>query len=254
MKRVKRTAVTLLLAAMICTMLFTAAFAAEDASVWLNVTETSTQGTAALVVTNTTVTNGVVKLTYDSSVLTYEGIELNEAYVAMHSVNAEEPGVVLISWVAPNAYETDGSAIWLIQVNFSGTEEESGIILTGTATDAAGNKVPLADAPDTTELEQAIEKAESLDGSRYTEKSYSAVEEALEDAKAVLADPTATQTEIDAAADALLKAIDALVKSDGQSAGTGDGMMLGLVICAAVVSACGMTTMLMINKKRGAAK
>ncbi len=254
MKSVKKAAAVLLTAVMICMTLVTVAFAAENEAVWLSVTETSTQkGTAAQIVTNTTVTDGVVKLTYDSTALTYTGIETNDSYVAMYSVNAEEAGVVLISWVAPEAYETDGSAIWLIQVNFTGTEDVSSMILTGTANDAKGNKVALADAPDATELEKAIEKAEAVDQSVYTEESYAALTDALEAAKAVLADPTATQAELDAAAAELLAAIDALAKVTGPSINTGDSAMLGLAVCAAAVCVCGVAVLTVNNKKWRAA-
>lgn len=253
MKSVKKAAAVLLTAVMICMTLATVAFAAEDEAVWLSVTSTQ-EGTAAQIVTNATVTDGVVKLTYDSDTLTYIGVELNDSYVAMHSVNAEEAGVVLISWVAPEAYETDGSAVCPIQVNFSGTEEESSIILTGTANDANGNKVPLVNAPDTTELEKAIEKAEAVNRNTYTEESYADLTDALEAAKAVLSDPTATQDELDAAAAELLAAIDALTKRTDSSANTGDSTMLGLAVCTAAVCVCGMAVLAVNNKKWRAAR
>lgn len=253
MKSVKKAAAVLLTAVMICMTLATVAFAAENEAVWLG--ETSTQeGTTAHIITNTTVTDGVVKLTYDSTKLTYTGIETNDDYVAMYSVNADEAGVVLISWVAPEALDTDGAAVSLIQVSFSGTEEESTMTLTGTVCDAEGGNVSLADAPDTTELEKAIGKAESLKEALYTKESYAALTEALEAAKAVLADPTATQAEVDAAAAKLLAAIDALVKVKGSSADTGDSANVGLAVCAAAVCVCGMAVLTVNNKKWRAAR
>lgn len=210
MKRVKKMTRTLVLAALLAVMLATAAMAAGDGSVWLNTTETD-QNTAALVVTDTTVTDGIVELTYDSSALTYQGVAVTEGYVAMYAVNADEEGVVKISWVAPEAYQTDGSGISLIQVNFAGTEEESSLALSAVAHDAEGAEVALGTAPDTTDLEKAILEAEGLQEKLYTEESFAAVKEALAEAKAVLADSAATQETIDAAAQALRASMDALV-------------------------------------------
>lgn len=218
MKSVKKTVRTLLLAALICVMLSTVVFAADNGSVWLSATETSgAEGTAALIVTDTTVTDGLVELTYDSSKLTYQGVEVTKAYVAMYSVNADEAGVVRISWVAPEAYETDGSGICLIQVNFSGVEEGSGMTLSGSVRDGEGNEVAFGTAPDTTELEKAILEAQGLDETKYTEESFEELKEALAAAEAVLADPAASQSQVDAAAKALYAAMDAL-----ELKGTGD--------------------------------
>lgn len=212
MKRVRRAATALALAAMICMMLATAAFAAGTGSVWLSVNQD--ENTTALIVTDTTVTDGVIQLTYDSTCLTYVNVEVADAYVAMYAVNAEEAGVVKISWVAPGAFETDGGNVTLIQVNFSGSEEESTIGITGTAHDNQGSKVAVIGAVDTTALEETIEKAEALEETGYTEESWAALVEALESAKEVLADPIATQEEVDAAETALREAIAALKTAD----------------------------------------
>ncbi len=67
-----------------------------------------------------------------------------------------------------------------------------------------------APEPDTTELEEAIDAVDELVVDDYTADSWAAVEEALEAAEAVLADPDATQDEIDAAVAALEAAIEAL--------------------------------------------
>ena len=209
MKRLKKIIGSMLMAAMLCMMMTTTAFAAEGDLVWLSVSETS-DGTDALIVTNTTVTDGLVKVTYDSSKLTYQGVTVSDAYVAMYAANAEEAGIVLISWVAPEAYETEGDGIVLIGVNFTGTAEEDAIELTGKAQDADGNEVAVGNV-DETALEQAIAEAESLKEEDYTADSFAAMEEVLAEAKAVLEDPSATQSEIDAATEALNEAMDALV-------------------------------------------
>lgn len=211
MKLVKKAVRTLLLAALSCMLLATAAFAAEPGSVWLNVSAAPDgEGVTALIATDTTVTDGLVELTYDSAKLTFEGVEVNEGYVAMYSVNAEEAGVVRIAWVAPEAYESDGSGIGLISVSFSGKAGDS-LALTGSVKAPDGSEVPLTDAPDRTELEKAIVDANAVDGSKYTEDSYAALQEALREAAAVYVDPAASQKDIDEATEALRAAIAALV-------------------------------------------
>ena len=189
-------------------MMATVAYAAEAGNLWLSLSESENgKNTTALIITDTTVTDGLVKVTYDPEVLTYKGVMVSSEYVAMHSVNAAEAGVVLISWVAPEAYEHDGSAITLIEVNFEGASEA--IEAAGLAHDADGNELSIG-AVDTSALEEALAKTEDLIEEDYTEESWAAMEEAKAAAEAVLADPTATQSEIDAAAAALEEAIAAL--------------------------------------------
>ena len=64
---------------------------------------------------------------------------------------------------------------------------------------------------DTTALEAAIEKAESLNEEDYTPETWAALEEALEAAKETAEDPNATQEDVDAALEALEEARNGLV-------------------------------------------
>lgn len=210
MKGLNKIVRLLALALVMCMMLATVAFAAETGKVWISVTESANgKDTVALIVTDTTVTDGLVKVTYDPEVLTYKGVMVSSEYVAMHSVNAEEPGTVLIAWVAPEAYEVSGSALTLIEVNFEGVQEENTLEAAGVAQDAEGNEMPIGTV-DTSALEEAIAKTEELKEEDYTEESWKALEKELKEAEKVLEDPTATQSEIDAAAEALEEAIAAL--------------------------------------------
>ncbi len=206
MKRLNKIVRLLALAMVLCMMMATVAAAAEAGKVWLSVTE-SGEDTVALIVTDTTVTDGLVKVTYDPEVLTYKDVMVSSEYVAMHSVNAEEAGTVLISWVAPEAYEADGSVLTLITVNFAG--KNGTVEATGVAHDAEGNELTIGSV-DTSALEEAIAKAEALEEEDFTEESWTALEEAKAEAEAVLADPTATQSQVDEAAEALEEAIAAL--------------------------------------------
>ena len=198
----------LALVMVMCMMMATVAYAAEAGQVWLSIAESENgKDTSALIVTDTTVTDGLVKVTYDPEVLTYKGVMVSSEYVAMHSVNAAEAGVVLISWVAPEAYEHDGSAITLIEVQFEGASDA--IEAAGVAHDGQGNELSIGTV-DTSALEEALVKAEELTGEDYTEESWTALEEAVAAAEEVLKDPTATQSEIDEAAEALEEALAAL--------------------------------------------
>ena len=67
---------------------------------------------------------------------------------------------------------------------------------------------------DTSALEAAILEAQGLDSAEYTDESWAAVTEALEEALEVLNSDTAGQSLIDAAAKALNDALDALVAAD----------------------------------------
>ena len=317
MKRVNKLLRVLALVMVLCMTMATVAYAAESGKVWLSVSESANgKNTIALIVTDTTVTDGLVKVTYDPEALTYKGTMVSSGYVAMHSVNAEESGVVLISWVAPEAYESDGSAITLIEVTFEGVEEETSIEAAGVAQDAAGNEYPigtvdkteleetiaeteelneedyteeswaalqeakeiyaallkdptatqeeideavaaleeaiaaLEEPPvDKSELEKAIEKAESKKEKDYTKKSWAAMEAALKVAESVYADEDATQEEVDAATDALLKAIKALVPTTGKNPGTGDESQPVLVAAIAALALIGIGALVVMNNK-----
>lgn len=205
MKRVKKTIRSLVMLVLVCGMLTTLAFAAGDGSVWLRTTESSTEQVNAWIVADTTVTDGLVELTYDASLLTYQATEVNGDYVAMYAVNAEEPGVVKISWVAPGEYEAE-DAHWLVSVSFAG---EGDVTMTGVINGSDGSAITQTTL-DTSELEKAILEAKGLYEDDYTPMSYNTLEKALAIAEDVLADPTATQSQVDAAAETLRNGIASL--------------------------------------------
>lgn len=146
MKKVKQAAYSLLLLVLFSALLAVPAFAADEDLVWVELTKTS-GATTAQILTDTTVTDGVVELTYDSSALSYKGVTVTEAYVAMYSVNAEEEGVVRISWVAPGEYAPNAEGASLIQVEFEGEAKKNSVAMTGSANNAAGESVPVEGGP-----------------------------------------------------------------------------------------------------------
>lgn len=131
MKSVKRLARMMALAAVVCIMLTMGVFAAEDGNVWLEASSVD-NNTIAEIMVDDTVTNGVITLNSSADDLDYQSIELNDDYVAMYSVNADEDGVVRISWVAPGEVQVQNED-WLMKVNFSGTTDEA-IVLSGNVT------------------------------------------------------------------------------------------------------------------------
>lgn len=256
MKNVKRMLSLLLLAVLMGTLMTTAVLADETQRVWLSVTEDPDNGSVtALIVTNTTVTDGLVKLSYDSSALTYSELAVNSDYVAQYSVNPNQAGTVKIGWVAPGEYTADGTGLSLMTVTFTGTDGSS-LELSGVIHDAAGNEISLIQLH-TDALAAAIASAEALDPAAYTAESWVSVAAALAEAKAVLADPTATQSETDAAAAALNAAISALeaaptvppteapiTPDDGNNSQTGDEtplvpifIIMGLCLAAIIILA-----------------
>ena len=166
MRYVRKAAAALTLAVLVCMALAAPVFAAESGRVWVEPAQDGSN--AALIVTDTTVTDGLVKLTYDSSKLTYEGIEVTDAYVAMYAVNDEQAGVLLISWVAPEAYETNGETVCLIRVNFSGTEEGD-VANSGEAHDGQGNDVTVGNGTEEPG-DETNPTEEPSDGTDPTEK------------------------------------------------------------------------------------
>ena len=122
MKSVKRFARMMALAVAICMLLTLSVFATENGSYWA--VDSSAEGEAyAAVMGSGVVTDGIVEMTYDADALSPEDLQVNDAYVAMYSANAEEAGVIRIAWVAPGEIEIDGED-WLFQLTTTGETEE----------------------------------------------------------------------------------------------------------------------------------
>lgn len=202
MNCVKKTVRMTTILVLICMMLASTVFAASEGSVWFNPVQTDNQ-TTVYVVTDATVTDGLIEVIFDSEAMSYQGIEVNDALVAMYAVNADVAGTVKIGWVAPGEVTSDENQ-WLFKVALSGVGEVtlSGAINGGADTEFA--------ALDLSELEKQVLEAESLYKDNYTYRSWTTLEKALKMAKAVLADPTADQSEVDAAAETLANAIASL--------------------------------------------
>ena len=105
-------------------------------------------------------------------------------------------------------------------------------------------------------LQELINKAETLNVTNYSAKTWSVMVEALDEAKAVLNDPEATQEQVDNAKDVLTKAMAGLEVNEASnpvkagdttaSVATGDDSLIGLFAGVGLLS---MATVL-TNRKR----
>lgn len=103
---------------------------------------------------------------------------------------------------------------------------------------------------DKASLESAIAAAEAIDGKGYTKESFSALQSALDNAKAVNAKADAAQDEIDQAASALKSAQQSLAEQKGLD------MKWIIIIAAAVVVIAAVIIIIVVisSKKKKAAK
>ena len=85
MRSARRAVCVVSVLVLVCMMLSAVAFADESGKVWLKLDQSEEGNAATLIVTDTTVTDGVVTVTYDTDALTYEGVEVTESYVAMYN-------------------------------------------------------------------------------------------------------------------------------------------------------------------------
>ena len=97
-------------------------------------------------------------------------------------------------------------------------------------------------------LQGLINKAETLNATNYSAKTWSVMMEALDEAKAVLDDPKATQAEVDNAKEVLAKAMAGLEASDPvkandttASVATGDNGLIGIFASLSVLSFAGLS-------------
>lgn len=89
---------------------------------------------------------------------------------------------------------------------------------TQTPDDSNVTQDPSGTILDTSRLDAALEVAATLNESDYTADSFALLKKAVEEGKAVLNNPNATQEELDQAADAIYNAIGMLVFTSGTSA------------------------------------
>ena len=110
-----------------------------------------------------------------------------------------------------------------------------------------------AGSADVTALKAAIAEAEKLDAALYTEETYTAVQTALAEARQVLANTDATQEEVDAAAQALNDAIDALQLSN-PNVDSGDQSRIGFWGVVMMISLLALIAAVIVLVRSGKGK
>lgn len=228
--------------------------AAENGTIWFE-SKVTAEGVTVSLWTDADVASGVITINYDKKALTFRQLELEEAYIAAHAINSKRPGVVQISWVAP-ADAASADAHLLMQLHFEGASVEN-ISISGSAYTTTGESVYVA-ALDFVALNALIEEAEGKLQEDYTQESFAAMRNALDEAKALLEQQHVTPAQISAAAEKLQAAMDALQQPQpetqpGVTPG-GDEDQNHLVAVVAIVSAvmiAAVALLLVILKKRG---
>lgn len=199
------------------------------------------------------VTNGRFIVSYDPEAVAHATVATSDAY-ELSSINDQTAGTVALAWVGSQLTEEPVLMLTIrlrpvgeVFVETTYTVESDGIFADGEQLAVAGASVTTE--PDASALEQAIKKAEGLEKMMYTEQSFAAVEAALQKAKAVLADPEATQAEMDAAAKALNEAMAALEQAD-ENPPTFDSKAIVWTAFLAAASAVGFIALLTRDKRR----
>lgn len=241
------------------------AFGAESAVMWLEVQATD-DGITVSVCANTTVADGQIEVHYDNRDLTYRDITTDNQYVLAHAVNPEKVGVVKIAWIASNDYGLDGTKHVLMQLHFDG-QNVDGFYVSGHVFTPEGNQIMVEPPVGRDRLQAALESAKLLKPDLYTADSYAKLQDALNAARAELADPTVTQERLEAARQKVIDAVLSLIKlgeeptvpattqptvPPTQPVTSGDeGANVGLIVAIAAVCVVGAVVVVIILKKRG---
>lgn len=248
MRGIRKLAVLLVLMVTLIVWCSVQVGAAESGTIWYESTVTE-EGVTVCVWTDADAASGVIALEYDKKALKFQDVELEQTYMAAHSINAKIPGEVKISWVAPK--ETGSQGVHkLMQLHFTGTSAET-IRMSGSANTATGEKITVA-ALDLVALNAAIEAAEAKTAQDYTQESFAALETALQEAKALLSQEYRTPAQISAAAQKLEAALKNLEEPipDVVEPPVKNGSM-GIVVAIAAVCVAAAVIVVILLKKRG---
>lgn len=201
--------IPVLLVLLLCIMPAVQASAEPAEGVWLRASVTD-EGVVASICVNTTVSDGMIELQYDSAVLSFDTVQADSQYVAARAVNDSQDGLVKIAWVAPGDYGKDGSTHVLLQIHFRGASADS-LHMTGTLHTPYATVLPVI-TMDFTELDAAITKALAFSAEDYTADSFAVLEAALAKAQAAREDVLTGPAELMTALEALNLAADGLVE------------------------------------------
>lgn len=209
MRNIRKLSVILALCLVLALLPVTSAGAAEGGSIWLRHSATEEDYTIALVA-DTAIGSGVITITYNIDVYTFQELTVDSAFVAAYALNDKEAGTIRISWVGTGA---DSGAHVPMRLRFDAnflTSLDATIDLSGSIYSASGEEVAITGL-DFGAFNAVARQAEKLKAEDYTADSFAAVQAALAAANAQANVETVSQAQVDAATQSLKAAIDALV-------------------------------------------
>ncbi|WP_302999076.1 leucine-rich repeat protein [Thomasclavelia spiroformis] len=178
------------------------------------------EGSATITVTTVNGKEATCTVTVTKKPVPIESVSLNKTTLTLEEQQAE----TLVATINPSDTTDDTTLTWKSNNPEVATVDQEGkvtAIKEGSATITV-TTVNVKEATCTvtvlnaTALEDAIDRAEAIDESTYTADSYSALQTAIANGKAVLESATATQDDIDLAVEAIETAIDNLVEKASQ--------------------------------------
>lgn len=209
MGRIRTFSIFLALCLVLALLPVASAHAAEGGSIWLRHLPTEEGYTIALVA-DTAIGSGVITITYETDVYTFQELTVDSAFVAAYAVNEQEAGTIKISWVGTGA-DIGAHVPMRLQFSmnlFSGAYPS--VDLSGSIYSANGEEVAITGL-DFGAFNAVAYQADSLKAEDYTADSFAAVQAALAAANAQVNVETVSQAQVDAATQALKAAMDALV-------------------------------------------
>ena len=178
------------------------------------------EGSATITVTTVNGKEATCTVTVTKKPVPIESVSLNKTTLTLEEQQAE----TLVTTINPSDTTDDKTLTWKSSNPEVATVDQEGKVTavkegsaTITVTTVNGKEATCTvTVLNATALEDAIDRAETIDGSTYTADSYSALQTAIANGKAVLESATATQDDIDLAVEAIETAIDNLVEKASQ--------------------------------------
>ena len=180
------------------------------------------EGVATITVTTVNGRRAECKITVNkpSENIPIESVSLDKTTLTLEEQEAE----TLVATINPSDTTDDKTLTWKSNNPEVATVDQEGKVTaikegsaTITVTTVNGKEATCTvTVLNATALEDAIDRAEAIDESTYTADSYSALQTAIANGKAVLESATATQDDIDLAVEAIETAIDNLVEKASQ--------------------------------------
>ena len=178
------------------------------------------EGSATITVTTVNGKEATCIVTVTKKPVPIKSVSLNKTTLTLKTGMAE----TLVATINPSDTTDDKTLTWKSSNPEVATVDQEGKVTavkegttTITVTTVNGKEATCTvTVLNATALEDAIDRAEAIDGSTYTADSYSALQTAIANGKAVLESATATQDDIDLAVEAIETAIDNLVEKASQ--------------------------------------